>query len=382
MTRIATIGAAFGFACSSGGDITAIVLPAGSGLRGGGESGEVQLAVAFGKEHTEVPPGDHDHDARYHPRALLDGLLEEAREPTAWPDLRDPPGAASCAGGQVLKRNAGDDGWVCEADAEAGFEEVRQYVTAAAIDLAPGSTIGGQPIGAATSVAWSLVSSKPAGFADNTDNDSLAALSCASGNVPQWDGSKWECASVGAVAWSAVTSKPAGFADNTDNDTLGAMQCAEGQLPKWSVSNGAWICSDDRDLGTLRVGQKSYALGGVYKQATADPYNGLTVGGPTGAKAKCEAATGSAAAHMCTPEEMVRSLQLGVAPPAEPGWIYTGSAAYFVPGGTGKTADDCSGWTASTSSALGMTWVGGGPPTFASPQACNLTFKILCCDTP
>jgi hypothetical protein len=41
---------------------------------------------------------------------------------------------------------------------------------------------------------WSGVSGKPAGFADDTDNDALSTLSCASGEVAKWSGSAWACA--------------------------------------------------------------------------------------------------------------------------------------------------------------------------------------------
>jgi hypothetical protein len=48
--------------------------------------------------------------------------------------------------------------------------------------------------------------------------------------------------------WAGVTGKPAGFADNVDNDLLGTTTCAAGQLMKW---NGAsWACAPDVDTFT------------------------------------------------------------------------------------------------------------------------------------
>jgi hypothetical protein len=43
--------------------------------------------------------------------------------------------------------------------------------------------------------------------------------------------------------WSGVAGKPAGFADDTDDDALGGLTCASGQVAKWNGS--AWICAAD-----------------------------------------------------------------------------------------------------------------------------------------
>jgi hypothetical protein len=50
---------------------------------------------------------------------------------------------------------------------------------------------------------------------------------------------------VGLTApWTGVTSKPPGFADDVDNDLLAGMVCAAGQVAKRS-STGTWICDND-----------------------------------------------------------------------------------------------------------------------------------------
>ena len=48
-----------------------------------------------------------------------------------------------------------------------------------------------------------------------------------------------------AAPWSGLSGVPAGFADNTDNDTLGGLSCGSGQVAKWSGS--AWTCAADND---------------------------------------------------------------------------------------------------------------------------------------
>lgn len=50
-----------------------------------------------------------------------------------------------------------------------------------------------------------------------------------------------------AAPWAGITGKPAGFADDTDNDALGALSRPNGQVAK-RVS-GVWACADDLDSG-------------------------------------------------------------------------------------------------------------------------------------
>jgi hypothetical protein len=70
-----------------------------------------------------------------------------------------------------------------------------------------------------------------------------------------------------AAPWTGISGKPAGFADDTDNDALGALTCANGQVAK--RVGGAWACADDNDAG------------GDITAVTAG--TGLTGGGTAGA---------------------------------------------------------------------------------------------------
>jgi hypothetical protein len=47
--------------------------------------------------------------------------------------------------------------------------------------------------------------------------------------------------------WTGISGKPAGFADDTDNDALGALTCPNGQIAK--RVGGVWACADDADSG-------------------------------------------------------------------------------------------------------------------------------------
>ena len=69
-------------------------------------------------------------------------------------------------------------------------------------------------------VDWADLTGVPA------DGDTLASLSCASGQVAAWDGSLWAC------------STPA---DDTNTDTLADLSCSTDQVAAWNGS--AWACS-------------------------------------------------------------------------------------------------------------------------------------------
>jgi hypothetical protein len=122
-----------------GGDITAVA--AGTGLTGGGETGDVSLEVDFGPATGQVPRGDHDHDGRYFTETELGASGSAA---VHWDNLTNVPadladgddagvttgtngievsgataGLADCAANQVWKRNAGDTAWVCSSDVTA-----------------------------------------------------------------------------------------------------------------------------------------------------------------------------------------------------------------------------------------------------------------------
>ncbi len=110
---------------------------------------------------------------------------------------------------------------------------------------------------------WTAISGKPAGFADDIDNDSFAAMSCPSGQAIVSIGDAWSCAPI-ASTWGALGGVPAGFSDNVDNDTLASTGCPEGQILIYT--SGSWQC------GVLPVGG-----GTMTPQEIADALSGVDV---------------------------------------------------------------------------------------------------------
>ncbi len=65
--------------------------------------------------------------------------------------------------------------------------------------------------------------------------------------------------------WSGLSGVPGGFADGTDDDTLAGLSCANGQIAEWNGT--AWVCGDD-DVGSgggggdITAVYAGYGLGG------------------------------------------------------------------------------------------------------------------------
>ncbi len=118
---------------------------------------------------------------------------------------------------------------------------------------------------------------------------------------------------------------------------------------------------------------KKYSLGATYCGAT-NATNGQITNGFAGAKGLCEnvAACGpSPSAHTCTPDEIMRSAQLGIALPVT-GWITGGFSAPTSP-----PPRDCNGFTVSSAANNGAIWNNSG---FVDVEGCSTMHPVLCCD--
>ncbi|MFT4628438.1 MAG: subtilisin-like proprotein convertase family protein, partial [Myxococcota bacterium] len=174
-------------------------------------------------------------------------------------DLRDGDADAlaglECEIGEVV---SWDSGWGCAVDMMLTDVQVRAFVVAEGIDLHPDTTIGGRALVSGDELVWSNVGGKPPGFADGTDDDSFAGVSCDPGQILVWDA---------IVGFDCATPAISG-------DTLADLSliCEDGDVPYWDDGGGEWNCGPDMVLSAPDVigilAGEDLALGG-----------GTTIGG-------------------------------------------------------------------------------------------------------
>lgn len=119
-----------------------------------------------------------------------------------------------------------------------------------------------------------------------------------------------------------------------------------------------------------------YSLGATYCGETA-PADGtlsaLSGSGYAKARTACQAlGTCSATAHMCTGEELTRSVAIGDVPGT--GWYATAVYAQAA----GVATRDCLGWKTNTSSDEGAIWDGNNGPSGVA--VCATSEAVLCCN--
>jgi hypothetical protein len=122
------------------------------------------------------------------------------------------------------------------------------------------------------------------------------------------------------------------------------------------------------------TGNGTYSLGAVYCGSTA-PVTG-SIGGYAGGKALCAAAAvcNSATAHMCSGEEVIRSLATGIALPVPPQGFSWYASGVWAQAANGHPVDDCLAFTA-TDNHVGQAWTGT-----TNNGGCTASYPILCCD--
>ena len=141
----------------------------------------------------------------------------------------------SCIDGDVPRWSEDVLDWVCGEDVDTvlSVEEVRGFVTDGAIDLAAGSTVGGESIATGehtTSLGWDSITGIPDGFADGVDDDNQLSASEVLAYIVESAIDLAAGTTVGgeailtgehtsSLAWSALTEIPDGFADGIDDDT-------------------------------------------------------------------------------------------------------------------------------------------------------------------
>lgn len=119
--------------------------------------------------------------------------------------------------------------------------------------------------------------------------------------------------------------------------------------------------------------------GGGFCGVTAQTYNGGAVGGYAGSKAKCQAACGTATAHLCGSDEMVRYAVTGGTHAAATVWTASGAYAQLT-SGIGLT--DCKAFTSTSGSdgASIWTWTVAIPTGHPQVAGCDSALALACCD--
>ena len=136
--------------------------------------------------------------------------------------------AGTTVGGQALVSGTVDYADIANTPTEQDIEDL---ITNGALDLASGTTLGGQTVFTG-SIDWTDVQNRPAGL-DDGDNDTI----------------------VTTLSWDDLTDVPTEFQDG-DDDVLGDLSCADGQYVSWQTDH--WDCADVSDAlgagGTLTLG--------------------------------------------------------------------------------------------------------------------------------
>jgi hypothetical protein len=126
---------------------------------------------------------------------------------------------------------------------------------------------------------------------------------------------------------------------------------------------------------------KTYSTNAGYCGKTATTQGKITDGALSGypaTKSLCEKACTSPSAHMCTSEELVRSLTTGSSVPA--GWYSTGVLSWDGAVATPAHITDCISWTSVLHTDLGGYWATGISPVLGNDGYCDQTLPIICCD--
>lgn len=118
---------------------------------------------------------------------------------------------------------------------------------------------------------------------------------------------------------------------------------------------------------------------GGYAASTAAVSGSFSAGNKVGyqvAKDLCVQVVGDPVAHMCTTDEIVRSIQLGkLGAPSAPFWVGGGSGTSI------NATADCNGFTNSSNAVTGMTVQASGVPGYPVllPASCSAVAGIACC---
>jgi hypothetical protein len=178
----------------------------------------------------------------------------------------------SCLDGDIIVWDGLALTWTCDLDADSVLTEAEVV----AMITANGFALTADLATVATSGDYADLTGVPTELADG-DDDTMASLSCLTGEVAKWDGLGWVCAGdtdtdsvltesvvdgfvsdngyalttdLAPVAtsgdWADLTGIPSDLADG-DGDLLADMSCLDGDIIVWDGVALAWTCDLDAD---------------------------------------------------------------------------------------------------------------------------------------
>ncbi|MEC8381493.1 MAG: hypothetical protein VXZ96_14280, partial [Myxococcota bacterium] len=148
-----------------------------------------------------------------------------------------------------------------DANTQLSETQVEGFINNGAIDLNPLTTMNGSGLLTQADTLtpdWSNLTNRPTGL-DDGDDDTLAGLGCAQGEIVGWDGLNWVCTSDNNLTESEVetyitngginldaSSTVGGFSVLTTNDdSLSTLSCLDNELPRYDSISGEWFCASD-----------------------------------------------------------------------------------------------------------------------------------------
>ncbi len=189
---------------------------------------------------------------------------------------------------------------------------------------------------------------------------------------------------LGAVPYAissrfAVDAEHATSADTaTSAATATAANSAAGSLDTRIAAIEGRVTAVETDVGDVltELGGPNgdYSVAAWYC-GEAGPTTGDIANEWTGVKALCEAACGTDTAHMCSLEELVRSVSVGNV--VASGWFL---GAQMTEGTSFPllTNQSCVGWSSASMTQLGHVWQ--SPQGHPATSRCDTANAILCCD--
>lgn len=189
---------------------------------------------------------------------------------------------------------------------------------------------------------------------------------------------RWSMIFVGVACFGALSYAwaidPLAAGDvKTDFQPNGVISAGEFNTNFTNLMNKTNELVTDVDANTDKVTLGgTYSVNATFKGVTTNFFDGAGVGGYAGAKTKCESLLSSPTAHMCTVEELVRSVATGVSFPAGGHW-YAGDRGEAG----GLTINDCDSYTSNNASMRGPHVTDG---RIHDSGTCEVPNQIACCD--